>query len=84
MNAQPTVRAIADALIREYYFRVDQDSGTVAWWPACNLYPQLMPNKPADRRAMLRTATRLRRPAYSVELWQEIVALLPDVTEVQP
>jgi hypothetical protein len=77
-------KQLAEAMTRRDYFRVDQASGTVAWWPTGNTYPQIMRNEPADRRAILRTVTRLRRPPYSVELWQEIVAMLPDVTGSRP
>jgi hypothetical protein len=82
----PTAREMADALARGHYFRVDLDSGVVAWWPTCNRYPQIMSNKPIERRAMLRTATGLRQPvaSYSEAVWLEIVAMLPDVTGGQP
>jgi hypothetical protein len=59
------------------YYRVGD---SVAWWPAENQRPQIMWDKPADRRAWLRSATGLRRPPYSDSLWREIVSLLPDVT----
>jgi hypothetical protein len=71
---------MADALIRENYQRqLHYGHWRVVWWHASNLYPQLMPNKVADRRAMLRTATGLKRPPYSAALWQEIVSMLPPV-----
>jgi hypothetical protein len=74
---QPTAREVADEMIRRDYYRVGD---RVAWWPAKNQRPQIMWDAPADRRAMLREATRLHRPPYSESLWREIVSLLPDVT----
>jgi hypothetical protein len=78
MNSkQPTAREVADEMIRRDYYRVGDG---VAWWPPENQRPQIMWDAPADRRAMLREATRLKRPPYSESLWREIVSLLPDVT----
>lgn len=71
---------MAAALTRGDYFRVDQTSGTIAWWPVKNLHPQIMGNKPADRRAWLREATGLKSPPYGERIWREIIAFLPDVT----
>lgn len=77
----PTAREMADAMIRGDYYRVDTASGTVALWPVRNQRPQIVRNAPADRRAVLRSVTKLRRPPYSEELWREVVSMLPDVTD---
>ncbi len=60
----------------------------VVVWPACNVYPQPMRDTPADRHAMIRAATGLKKPSHggaishSTFLWREIVGLLPAVPGV--
>jgi hypothetical protein len=49
----------------------------VEWWPPRNIYPQPVRSTIAARRAMIRTATRLKHPPYSAALWRDIADLLP-------
>lgn len=80
MNTNLSSQDIADSMIRLGYRR--QFHGRrwrVVWWPATERYPQRMPNNVADRRAMLREATKLKRPPYSPALWDDIVSLLPAI-----
>jgi hypothetical protein len=80
MNTNPSARDFADAMTRAGYRRQwYYGRWRVAWWPAAERYPQRMRNTVADRRAMLRTATRPKRPPYSPGLWAEVVMLLPAI-----
>lgn len=83
MSAQLTPQDLADTMIRANYRRqLHRGHWRVAWWHPDNFYPLIMRNGTADRRAMLREATGMRRPPYSAETWQEIVMLLPAVPSV--
>jgi hypothetical protein len=80
MKTSPSARELADAMIRAGYRRqLYFKRWRVAWWPADNRYPQRMWNKAADRRAMLREVTGLKRPPYRAALWEEMVMLLPAI-----
>lgn len=78
MSTSITIAEMAAAMYAAHY-RQQEHKGRrrVAVWDPCSVYPQLMWDTPADRRSMLRTATGLKRPPYSDDLWREIVALLP-------
>jgi hypothetical protein len=80
MNTNPSVREMTEAMIRADFRRqFHYGRWRVAWWPATENYPQRVRNTVADRRAMLRTATRLKHPPYSAALWEEILMSLPAI-----
>jgi hypothetical protein len=80
MDANPSPDAMSAAMLQAGFRRQFHLGGwRVAWWPATEHYPQRMPNSVADRRAMLRTATRLKRPPYSEALWQALLMSLPAI-----
>jgi hypothetical protein len=81
MSAQtPTAKELAAAMVRANYRRqIHRGKWRVVWWHPSNLYPMGRTRTSADNRATLRTVTGLKRPPYTPELWQEIVALLPAV-----
>ena len=71
---------LAAAMVRVHYRRqLHWKKWRVVWWHPENPFPIPVGNSVADRRAMLRTATGLKRPPYCDALWEEIVRLLPEV-----
>jgi hypothetical protein len=81
-TTEPSAADLAAALARKDYFRIGD--ARVAWWPTSELYMQIMRDAPADRRAMLREASGLRRPPCSEALWRDVVARLPDALDDLP
>jgi len=88
-NTSITIAEIAAAMRAAHYRRhLRRGRWRVAIWHPSNMYPQPMPNTPADRHAMMRYATRLQKipngstTAHSATLWRQIVMLLPAVPSI--
>ena len=80
MNNILSTREIARAMAQISYRRqFHRGRWRVVWWPACNLFPVRIGYTVADRRTVIRAATKVKRPQYNQAEWDEIVMLLPAV-----